>query len=108
MTVALPSAYGKPWPALVIQSDLFDEHPSVTIPPVTSEVRDTPLFRIDVAPSASNGLRKRSQVMAGDVGGSRSCACSTTPDAGQAIAERLRCRARRPHHVESGRIDGVW
>jgi mRNA interferase MazF len=63
VTVALPGAYGKPRPALVIQSDLFDEHPSVTILPVTSELRATPLFRIDVAPSAGNGLRLLSQVM---------------------------------------------
>ena len=63
VTVALPGAYGKPRPALVIQSDLFDEHPSVTILPITSELRDTPLFRIDIAPSATNGLRKPSQVM---------------------------------------------
>ena len=54
MTVALPGAYGKPRPALVIQSDLFDEHPSVTILPVTSELRTTPLFRIDVAPSEAS------------------------------------------------------
>ena len=63
MTVALPGAHGKPRPALVIQSDLFDEHPSVNILPVTGERRDTPLFRIDVAPTATNGLRKPSQVM---------------------------------------------
>ena len=63
MTVALPGAYGKPRPALVVQSDLFDEHPSVTILPVTGELRPTPLFRVDVAPSAANGLRKPSQVM---------------------------------------------
>jgi mRNA interferase MazF len=63
VTVALPCAYGKPRPALVIQSDLFDEHPSVTILPVTSDRRDTPLFRIDVAPTATNGLRKPSQIM---------------------------------------------
>lgn len=63
VTVALPGAYGKPRPALVIQSDLFDEHPSVTILPVTSELRATPLFRIAVVPSAANGLRKPSQVM---------------------------------------------
>ena len=31
VTIALPGAYGKPRPALVIQSDLFDEHPSVTV-----------------------------------------------------------------------------
>ena len=36
VTVALPGDYGKPRPALVIQSDLFAEHPSVTVLPVTS------------------------------------------------------------------------
>lgn len=63
MTVALPGAFGTPRPDLVIQSDLFDEHPSVTILPETGDRRDTPLFRIDVAPTATNGLRKPSQIM---------------------------------------------
>ena len=61
MTIALPGSYGKSRPALII--GLFDEHPSVTILPVTSELRDTPLFRITVEPDDGNGLRKRSQVM---------------------------------------------
>ena len=63
VTIALQGDYGKPRPALVIQSDLFDEHPSVTILPVTGELRDTPLFRITVKPSDKNGLSKPSQVM---------------------------------------------
>ena len=42
VTIALQGDYGKPRPALVIQSDLFSEHPSVVILPVTSELRDTP------------------------------------------------------------------
>jgi mRNA interferase MazF len=61
--VALQGALGKPRPALVIQSDLFDAHPSVTILPVTGELRDAPLFRISVNPSEPNGLSKPSQVM---------------------------------------------
>ena len=48
---------------MVIQSDLFDAHPSVTILSVTGELRDGPLFRIPVQPSASNSLSKHSQVM---------------------------------------------
>jgi mRNA interferase MazF len=64
VTMALPGAYGKPRPALVIQSDLFDAHPSVAVLPVTSELRDAPLFRIRVEPSAGNGLRQPSDVMA--------------------------------------------
>lgn len=63
VTIALQGDYGKPRPALVIQSDLFDEHPSVMILPVTGELRDTFLFRITVKPSEGNGLRKPSQVM---------------------------------------------
>ncbi|MBS0551701.1 MAG: type II toxin-antitoxin system PemK/MazF family toxin [Proteobacteria bacterium] len=63
VTVALQGDYGKPRPAVVIQADLFDEHPSVTVLPLTTELRDTPLFRIDVEPSPDNGLQKRSQIM---------------------------------------------
>jgi len=63
VTIALSGDYGKPRPALVIQSDLFNAHPSVSILPVTGELRDAPLFRIVVEPSDSNGLRKTSQVM---------------------------------------------
>lgn len=67
VTIALQGTYGKPRPALVIQSDLFAEHPSVTILPVTGELRNTPLFRIAVEPNATNGLRKTSQIMADKV-----------------------------------------
>ena len=63
VAIALSGDYGKPRPALVIQSDLFDAHLSVTILPVTSELHDAPLFRIAVMPSAVNGLRKPSQIM---------------------------------------------
>jgi mRNA interferase MazF len=63
VTIALQGDYGKPRPALVIQSDLFAEHPSVTILPVTSQLREAPLFRIALAPSAQNGLQKPSQIM---------------------------------------------
>ncbi|OIR07072.1 toxin MazF [mine drainage metagenome] len=63
VTVALQGDLGKPRPALVIQSDLFDEHPSVTILPVTGELRAAPLFRIAVNPGELNGLNKPSQVM---------------------------------------------
>ena len=63
VTIALQGEYGKPRPALIIQSDLFSEHPSVTILPVTGELRDAPLFRVAVAPTPENGLHKPSQVM---------------------------------------------
>jgi mRNA interferase MazF len=63
VTVALQGDLGKPRPALVIQSDLFDAHPSVTILPVTSAFCTAPLFRIDLVPDARNGLAVPSQVM---------------------------------------------
>lgn len=63
VTLALPGAYGKSRPALIVQSDPFHAHPSVTVLPVTSELRDVPLFRIRVEPSTVNGLRTLSEVM---------------------------------------------
>lgn len=63
VTVALQGDYGKPRPALVIQSNFFAELPSVTILPIASEFRDTPLYRITVLPTPASGLRKPSQIM---------------------------------------------
>ncbi|EQD38564.1 transcriptional modulator of MazE/toxin, MazF [mine drainage metagenome] len=63
VTVVAPGDYGKPRPALVVQSDLFQDHPSTTVCLMTSDLRDTPLFRFTVPPKASNGLQKPSQVM---------------------------------------------
>ncbi len=63
VTVALQGDVGKPRPALLIQSDLFDVHPSVTLLPVTSELRDAPLFRIPVAANERTGLTKPSHIM---------------------------------------------
>ena len=63
VTIALQGPYEKPRPALVVQSDLFDEHPSVTVLPITSELRDAPLFRVSIKPSEENGLQKPSEVM---------------------------------------------
>jgi mRNA interferase MazF len=61
--VVLAGAYGKPRPALVIQSDLFALHPSVTVLPVTTLLRPVEIFRIAASPSAKNGLRASSQIM---------------------------------------------
>jgi mRNA interferase MazF len=63
ITVAIKGDYGKPRPALVIQSNLFAGHPSMTLLPITSDLRDTPIFRITIEPDAGNGLKKVSQVM---------------------------------------------
>lgn len=63
VTVALQGDHGKPRPALIVQSDLFGEHPSMTILPVTGELRGLPLFRVPVGPSEANGLRVASEIM---------------------------------------------
>ena|ERR1700692_958988 len=63
VTIAISGDYGKPRPALVIQSDAFVDLPSVTVLRITSELHDWPLLRVTVAPNAENGLRKLSQIM---------------------------------------------
>ena len=64
VTIAIQGDFGKPRPALVIQSERYDEHATVTVLPVTSALVAAPLFRITLEPSPENGLQKRSQVMA--------------------------------------------
>ena len=63
VTIALQGDYGKPRPAVLIQADQFDEHPTVMVLPVTSTLVAAPLLRITLQPSAGNGLQKSSQVM---------------------------------------------
>ncbi len=57
--------YGKPRPAVIVQTNAFPEtHVSVVICQMTSELSNAPDFRITIDPSDANGLRGRSQVMA--------------------------------------------
>lgn len=63
VAVSLSGDYGKPRPALVVQSDFFAEHASVTVLPLTSRLREAPLLRVTVDPTPGNGLRAVSQVM---------------------------------------------
>jgi mRNA interferase MazF len=65
VVVAARGAYtGKPRPAFVLQSDLFNPtHASVTICPITSDCIDAPLFRITLPPGPRTGLKVVSQVM---------------------------------------------
>ena len=63
VTIAVSGEYGKPRPALIVQADAFDLHPSVTVLPLTSETHDAPLFRVTVRSGKETGLRKVSQVM---------------------------------------------
>jgi len=63
VVVGTSGDFGKPRPALVVQTDLFAELPSVVICPTTTTLRsDADLFRLEVEPSARNGLRQVSQI----------------------------------------------
>jgi mRNA interferase MazF len=61
---AAPGDYGKPRPAVVVQSDLFNgSHSSVAVCLITSDLQNAPLFRISVPSGRSTGLKTQSQVM---------------------------------------------
>lgn len=63
VTVAMPGDFGKPRPALIVQSDLFAQIPTVTVLLISGTHQDAPLLRISIEPDDTNGLRKPSQVM---------------------------------------------
>ncbi len=63
VTVSAPGDYGKPRPAVVIQSDKLRSMDSVLVSLVTSTLVDAPLFRLSLEPNEKNGLKQRSQVM---------------------------------------------
>lgn len=62
VTVALSGDFGKPRPALVIQSDLFGDTATVTVLLVSGTLLETPLLRVPVMPTDDNGLRRPSQI----------------------------------------------
>ena len=65
VTVAVSGDFGKPRPAVVVQSDVFPKaHASVIVCQMTSTLADAPDFRITVEPSETNSLRRTSQIMA--------------------------------------------
>src|SRR3977135_3648490 len=65
VTVAATGDYGKPRPAVIVQTDALPaEHASVVVCQMTSEYSDAPDFRVTIDPTEKNGLRVRSQVMA--------------------------------------------
>ena len=63
VTVAVAGDYGKPRPALVIQSDHLPETDSVLVCLLTTTLRDAPLFRFALPANQDTGLRQPSQVM---------------------------------------------
>ncbi len=63
IAVALPGDYGKPRPAVIIQSDVFEHLNSITVLPLTSDVLNLERCRVIVMPTEQNGLQKISQIM---------------------------------------------
>jgi mRNA interferase MazF len=64
VTVAAAGDYGKPRPAVIVQTDaLPEEHASVVVCQMTSDLSDAPDFRVTIEPTPVNGLRARSQIM---------------------------------------------
>lgn len=63
VTVAISGAYGKPRPAVVIQSDALDQSDSVLVVMLTSTLRVASFYRLDVLPTEQNGLKVPSQIM---------------------------------------------
>lgn len=61
--VALAGDYGKPRPAVIVQSDAFNPtHESYSIVPTSTTLLAAPIYRLTIEPSASNGLRRVSQL----------------------------------------------
>ena len=65
VTVAAAGDYGKPRPAVIVQTDAFPEnHASVVVCQLTSDLAQAPDFRVTIEPKPENGLRRTSQIMA--------------------------------------------
>ncbi len=62
--VSAPGDFGKPRPAVVVQTNFLNPtHASILVCLVTSDRVDAPLFRIHLEPGRGTGLKVRSQVM---------------------------------------------
>jgi mRNA interferase MazF len=62
ITVAVTGDYGKPRPAVIVQSDRLAEGDSVLVALVTATIRLASFYRFDVEPTPENGLRQHSQI----------------------------------------------
>lgn len=65
VTVSAGGAYGKPRPAVVIQSDHLSQAglQSIILCLITSHIENVSTFRIDLQPGDGNGLTVASQIM---------------------------------------------
>ena len=53
---------GKPRPFLVVQSDLFADHATISLCPLTSVISSTNLFRVSLEASPETGLVRDSEI----------------------------------------------
>ena len=62
VTVAATGDYGKPRPAVIVQTNALPAaHASVVVCQMISDCSDAPDFRVTIDPSERNGLRAKSQ-----------------------------------------------
>ena len=63
VTIAIQGDFGKPRPALVLQSDVFSNiHETVSVALLSSNLIQAPIFRLNVIPDDRNGLTKECQI----------------------------------------------
>ena len=63
VTIAMQGDFGKPRPALILQSDVFSAiHETITVAPLSSKIIQAPIFRLNVSPDEKNQLTKECQI----------------------------------------------
>ena len=63
VTIAMQGDFGKPRPALVLQSDVFSNiHETVSVALLSSNLIQAPIFRLNVMPDDRNGLTRECQI----------------------------------------------
>ncbi|RXD07673.1 type II toxin-antitoxin system PemK/MazF family toxin [Sphingomonas sp. UV9] len=60
--VSKRAAAQKPRPFLVVQSDVFSDHATISLCPLTSVMSDTNLFRVSLEASPETGLDRDSEI----------------------------------------------
>lgn len=63
VVVIVPGDYGKPRPAVVVQTDRMAGAHSVIICPITSDLEDAAAVRVTIEPTPDNNLRRLSHAM---------------------------------------------
>jgi mRNA interferase MazF len=58
-----PDYAGKPRPVVIVQGEAFEVIDSIKICPFTTDPMDLPLFRLEILPTTTNGLRTSSRIM---------------------------------------------